>query len=239
MNLGKMNACGGAKPVGSSDADLKGHFANVKSFGDHELARERRSRRVAWTVAAAASASAVVLAFAIAALAPLKTVEKIAFRVDNTTGAVERIYDLEKVPLTSADASNRFFVWQYVRTRESFYPAEAKANYDTVSLMSTAGVQGEYFEATRGGNPDSPQVRLGPNGAASVRWVSTSFLNPKLAQVRFVVTEKREGVVSAPRNMVATIGFDFAPGKIKGEDINTNPLGFVVTSYHADVEAGR
>lgn len=228
-----------ASLVDSDEKALAGYFAHVASFKTSEGAFDRKSARVAWTVAGVAVLAATASMIAVAALTPLKTVETRIFRVDNTTGAVERVFDLKASPLASNEATNRFLVWQYVRLREGYVPTEVKASYETVSQMSAPAVQTQYYEATRGSNPDSPQVRLGPNGVASVRWVSTAFLENKLAQVRFVVTETKDGVVSPPRAMVATIGFDFTEGKKSAEELNSNPLGFTVASYHADAEAGQ
>jgi type IV secretion system protein VirB8 len=85
----------------------------------------------------------------------------------------------------------------------------------------------------------SPQVILGKDGEAAVRWLATSFLGDKLAQVRFEQTERKGLVVLPPRRMIATIAFDFAPGKVADAAINVTPLGFVVTSYRVDQEAGQ
>ena len=106
-------------------------------------------------------------------------------------------------------------------------------------LMSSRTVQGEHAADYRGSNPTSPQVVLGRDGSASLRWVSTSFLGPKLAQVRFVQIERKGDSLLPPKRMVATIGFDFSPGAVSSSAINVNPLGFIVTSYRADREVAQ
>ena len=69
--------------------------------------------------------------------------------------------------------------------------------------------------------------------------MSTSFLGDKLAQIRFQQLDRKADVALPPKQLVATIAFDFANGKLSSEAINVNPTGFIVTSYHADPEVAR
>ena len=102
--------------------------------------------------------------------------------------------------------------------------------------MSAPPVQNQYAAEYRGSNPNSPQVILGKDGAAAVRWVSTSMLGPKVAQVRFTQQERKGDTLLPVKRMIATIAFDYAPGQVSSSAMNVNPLGFIVTSYRADQE---
>ena len=57
--------------------------------------------------------------------------------------------------------------------------------------------------------------------------------------MRFIQVERKGDVPLPQKRMVATLGFDFAPGQVSASAMNVNPLGFVVTSYRADMEAGQ
>lgn len=228
-----------ARPVTSDPAVLDAYFAQVASYEADRLRSYQRTARMGFTVGAIGALIGLAGIAAVAGMAPLKTVLPLVFRVDNTTGAVERIYDVRGGELAASEASRRYFLWQYVRHRQGYSAAEAQANFDAVALMSSPRVQNEYAADYRGSNPNSPQVVLGRDGSASLRWVSTSFLGPKLAQVRFVQHERRGDVALPAKPMVATIGFDFAPGEVSSSAINVNPLGFIVTSYRADMEAAQ
>jgi type IV secretion system protein VirB8 len=228
-----------ARPVSADPAVLEAYFAQVKSFESDRLRGAERSRRAAWIVAGVAAMVAAAACVAVASLAPLKTVVPLAFRVDNTTGAVERVFDVRAGEMEATEAVRRHFLWEYVRHRQSYSPAEAESNFNAVGLTSSATVQQLYAEGSRGSNPNSPQVLLGKDGEATVRWLATSFLGDKLAQVRFEQTERKGLVALPPRRMIATIAFEFAPGKVADAAINVNPLGFVVTSYRVDQEAGQ
>ena len=186
----------------------------------------------------AAVAAAVVLAacFAVAGLTPLKTTELIVLRVDEATGMTDRVYDVRGGEMAASEAEHRHWLWQYVLHRQGYSFAEAQRNFDVVNLMSTADVQRTYSDWFKGSNPQSPQVVLGRTGQAALSWVSTTFIGPKLAQVRYVTSERKGDLLLPKRNMVATVAFDFARGTLSGNAININPRGFLVTSYRVDQE---
>lgn len=228
-----------ARPIPDDPELLAAYFRQVASYEGDRLKAARRGARLAWTVAAAAAVVAGSACLAVAGLTPLKTVVPIVFRVDNSTGMVDRVYDVRGGELAATEAERRYFLWQYVRLRQGYTYAEAQQNFDAVNLMSTALVQQQYAEWFRGSNPASPQVVLGHYGMATVNWVSTQFSpsNPKVAFVRFIQQERKGDSLLAPKHMIATIGFDFAKGPVSGSALNVNPDGFLVTSYHADQEA--
>ena len=225
-----------ARPVPNDPDLMDAYFRQVASYEGDALKAAKRSTRLAWTVAAAAGAVAAVACLAVAGLTPLKTVVPIVFRVDQATGMIDRVYDVRGGELAASEAERRYFLWQYVLHRQGYNYIEAQHDFDVVSLMSTADVQLQYTDWFKGSNPQSPQVLLGRSGMAVVNWVSTSFLGPKLAQVRFIQQERKGDALLAVKHMVATIGFDFARGAISGSAINVNPDGFLVTSFHVDQE---
>ena len=100
--------------------------------------------------------------------------------------------------MAASEAEQRYFLWQYVRYRQGYNATEAQANFDAVALMSSPQVQNEYAAEFRGSNPNSPQVVLGRDGTATLRWVETAFLGPKLAQVRFELRERKGGATCHP-----------------------------------------
>jgi type IV secretion system protein VirB8 len=238
------NASGNAVPAGAFQARLvppdpqllEAYFAKVASYEADRLRHYRRTARAGFAVGAVGAAVGLAGALAVAMLMPLKSVVPLVFRVDNATGVVERVYDLRGGPMAAGEAQQRYFLWQYVRLRQGYSPAEVQANFEAVALMSAPPVQTEYAAWFRGSNPNSPQVMLGHDGSAVLRWVSTSLLGPRLAQVRFVQHERKGDVPLPTRRMVATISFDFIPDQVSASALNVNPLGFVVTSYRADPE---
>ena len=226
----------GARPVQADPALIDAYFRKVTSYQGDRVTAASRSARRAWTAAAGAGVLAACGCLAAATLATRPAPDPIVLRVDGTTGMVDRVYDVDGGTMTATEAEQRHYLWQYVRLREGYSFNEAQFNFDTVTLMSTPDVQAQYAEAFRGSNPQSPQIVLGRSGQAVVSWVSTAFVGPKLAQVRYVLTARKGETLLPRQNMVATIGFAFAPGGLTGRAINVNPRGFLVTSYHVDQE---
>lgn len=225
-----------ARPVTSDPALLNAYFAQVASYEVDRLRAWQRMARTGFAVGAIGALVGLLGIGAVAGLTPMKTVTPLVFRVNDTTGAVERVYDIRGGAMQATEASTRYFLWQYVRLRQNYSAPEAKTNFEGVTLMSSPAVQSDYAAQYRGSNPASPQVLLGRDGSASLRWGSTSFLGPKLAQVRFVQMERKGDTALPPKHLLATIGFDFSPSQVNASALNVNPLGFIVTSYRVDAE---
>lgn len=227
-----------ARPVPADPELLAAYFAQVRSFEAERLRDERRSRRLAWTVAAVASGVAFAACVAVAGLTPLKTVVPLVFRVDAATGIVDAVHDLQGGPQTQTEAVGRYFVARYVRAREGYAFTEAEYQFRAVSLLSTAAEQARYAAWFRGSNPESPQVTLGRVGTARVTIRSISFIGPKLAQVRWTREVRQgEGRTVDTSHWVSTLGFDWSRNAIGNQDRLENPLGFLVTDYRVDPEA--
>lgn len=226
-----------AMQVPADPALMAAYFERVSSYQDDRVKAARRTARAGFIVGAIGALAGLAGVAGMAMLAPLKTVVPLVFRVDEANGAVERVYDVRGGQMAATDATTRFFLWQYVRLRQGYSAPEAQASFEAVALMSSPVVQNQYATDFRGSNPNSPQVLLGRDGSASVRWISTSMLGPKLAQIRFVQQESKAGTALPPKRMIATIAFDYSPGQLTSSALNVNPLGFVVTSYRADQES--
>lgn len=225
-----------ARAVPNDPELVAAYFKQVSSYEGDRLKWAYRMTGIAWTVAIGAGIVAGAACFAVAGLTPLKTTETVVLRVDNATGMTDRLYDVPGGEMSASEAEQRHWLWQYLLHRQGYSFAEAQRNFDVVNLMSTPDVQRLYSDWFKGSNPQSPQVILGHNGQAALSWVSTSFIGPKLAQVRYVLSERKGDLLLPKKNMVATIGFDFSRGPIGGSAININPRGFLVTSFRADQE---
>ena len=225
-----------ARPIPNDPELVAAYFKQVASYEGDRLKWAYRIAGIGWTVAVAAGIVAGAACFAVAGLTPLKRTDVVVLRVNDTTGMTDRVYDVQGGNMAASEAEQRHWLWQYVLHREGYSYAEAQLNFDVVNIMSTAAVQLQYANWYRGSNPQSPQVVLGRTGLAALSWVSTSFIGPKLAQVRYILAERKGDLLLPKRNMVATIAFDFSTGPISGSAINVNPRGFLVTSYRVDQE---
>lgn len=225
--------------TGVPAGDLKAYFEEAKRWDQDRLAAARRSKTLAWSVAAGALVLAVVSVGAVVALTPLKTVEPFVVRVDRSTGAVDVMTGLKGTDhLTYDEAVTKYFLGTYVRAREGWLPQAAEQNFRQVSIMSTPAEQQRWGDAFRPANPQSPQVVWGDQAQSLVDIRAISFVSPKVANVRFhrIVRQAQQATES---DWIATIAFDYTKAPMAEADRLRNPLGFQVASYRADPEVVR
>jgi type IV secretion system protein VirB8 len=216
--------------------DLKSYFQEAKSWDADRLAAAERSKRLAWIVAAGAAALAIAAVCAVVALAPLKSVEPFVVRVDRATGGVDVMTGLKgRADLTYDEAVSKYFLGQYVRSREGWLPIAAEDNFRQVSIMSTPGEQQLWANAFRPTNPQSPLGVYGQQAVVDVEIRAISFLNPHVASVRFHKTVRRPDQVTGS-DWVATVSFTYTKAPMLESDRLKNPLGFQVATYRADPE---
>lgn len=216
--------------------DLKAYFDRARRWEQDRLIAAERSKRLAWTVAGVACCLTLASVGAVAALAPLKSVEPYVIRVDNATGIVDVVASLSASPGDYPEAVTRYFLAKYVRAREAFAQAEAEASFRTASLLSTTGEQQRFAAYFRGSNPESPQVLYGRASVAEIRVKTISLLGPGLASVRFM-REVRRGDELKVSHWIATVTFAIQPdAAIATSDRLVNPIGFLVSEYRADPE---
>lgn len=219
--------------------DLKAYFDDARRWDQDRLKTAERSKRVAWTVAVLASGVAIAASAAVAALAPLKSVEPYVVRVNQTTGSVDVMTGLTgERGVTYNEAVSKSFLAQYVRAREGYLPPAAQENFQFVTILSTPDEQQRWADLYRATNPQSPQVLVGPDGSATVTIRNITFINDKVANVRFSKTV-RLGQEVKVTDWIATLTFAYTKAPMLESDRIRNPLGFQVDSYRADPEISQ
>ncbi len=221
-----------------SDRELHQYLKEARTFDQDRLLSARRSTQLAWTVASVASVIACAGVVAVAALAPLKSVEPFVIRVDQSTGVPEVMTALTDGQDHYDEAVAKYFLALYVRTRESYSFAARSTIFDHVQIMSGPEEQGEFSAQYNASNPDSPQYVFGKKTKAEVQIRSISFLDEGLAQVRFYrITKSDDEDLERRSQWVSTLTYTFdGQAEISSQDRMINPLGFVVTDYRADPE---
>lgn len=198
----------------------------------------RASRRVAWMVAGAAAAVAVLEALALSALAPLKTVVPYTILVDKQTGYVETVHALKPGALTQDAAVTQSFLVQYVLARETFDATDLRENYQKVAQWSAGDVRTQYQAQMERSTPTSPINLYPATTILSVTIKSVSLLTPTTALVRFDTHRRDAGAsMGEQRAYTAAIAFRYTGAPMRMEDRFINPLGFQVTRYRRDEES--
>lgn len=217
--------------------ELAAYFAEARSWDHDERRALVRSRRLAWTMAATASGLCALTLLALAALTPLKEVEPFVVRVDRATGAVDIMTAVKSTqPLTYEEAVTKHFLAQYVRAREGWWAQTAQADFSQAAIMSSPSEQRRLAATMDASNPQSPQVKWGPEASAEIEIRAISFINDQVAAIRFRRHVRQPGVLTQS-DWIATAAFGYSRAPMSEADRLRNPLGFQVTSYRADPEA--
>lgn len=216
---------------------LDAYYAEAASWNSDRIGAMRSSHRVAWWIAGAAAAIALLEALALALLTPLKTVEPYTFMVDRTTGYVQALKPLDQAKIAPDAALTQSFLVQYVIGREGFDLATLNASYRRVALFSADTARTSYLQSMQVSNPQSPLVAYPRTTTIDVRVKSVSPIGKDAALVRFETIRNDAGGQQQPAaSWVAVIHYRYSNAPMAIEDRFVNPLGFQVTSYRKDPE---
>ena len=216
----------------------KRYYQDGESWAGDVNGSRRASRRVAWTIAGAAAIVAALEAFALAALAPLKTVVPYTITVDRQTGYVQTVEGLKPGgAMTQDQAVTQSFLVQYVLSRETFDATDLSEAYRKVMLWSAGDARAQYQHLLQRTTPDSPLNLYSPTTVVSVTVKSVSLLSPTTALVRFDTTRREAGSAPGPAQpWAAVLAFRYSNAPMTMGDRFVNPLGFQVTRYRRDAE---
>lgn len=216
---------------------LEDYYREAETWSADREAQRERTQRIAWTIAGGASLIAVLEAFALIMLVPLKSVEPYTLMVDKQTGYVQALKPLDQDKLTADAALTRAFLVQYVIARESFDIDGLNADYRKVALWSAGEARDGYVNAMQASNPASPLASLPRRTTIQTQVRSVASLGADSALVRFAtIRTDPGGRAQPPRLWAAVVKYRFSEASMSAEDRFTNPLGFQVLRYRRDAE---
>jgi type IV secretion system protein VirB8 len=219
------------------DEQLEEYYREAESWSHDRLDATKRSLRLAWIAAGVAALIAVIEAFALVALIPLKRDIPYTLMVDSQTGYVQALKPLENDSLTADAALTRSFLVQYVVARESFDIDNLQQDYRKVGLLSADEAREQYIALMNSSNPQSPLATLPRRSTVAVQIRSVSSLSRNSAMVRFSTVRTDPGArPQVAQHWAALITYRFSDADMTAADRLTNPLGFQVTRYRRDPE---
>ena len=216
--------------------DLSSYWKAGASWEAELYRKERRSRKIAWTVATVAGISTLLSLSALNLLVPLKQFEAVVVVADRTTGFVEVARSLNESKLSENDAIKTANIVRYIRARETYDPRALKDNYDLAQLYSTGPAAADLRHEFEPSNPQSKDKALGRNTRIAVTIKSVSFLNASTATVRFSTETRRDNSLRR-EHWVSVVRFRYTTAPMKNEYRFDNPLGFQVVEYRRDQES--
>lgn len=226
------------KPLKSED---------VVSFLEETRGLERRfldevldSKKRAWRVATVAGAIALTGMIAVASLAPLKEPpEMYVVRVDKATGSVEHVSRLNVHDQDYGERTAKFWLNMYVNSCESYNWWTIQDQHDMCALLSSTEVQRQYGKKFEG--PNDLTVRLGRHTNIDVDVHSITLGANQTASIRFSTVERDVASLrpSTPKNLIATVAYQYVNVPVSEDVWRVNPLGFQVIHYSVDADLSR
>ncbi|EBU6655464.1 TPA: virB8 family protein [Providencia stuartii] len=217
---------------------------NAALFEDVIYKKEQRLKWVYLGTGILGALIGVLSLIALIIVLPLKETETYIYSVDNQTGRAEEMTKVTNSTLNENEAVSRFFVDTYLKAREGYNYFRLQQDYDLVMSYSSDSVGNEYTAIFK--SPQAPQT-IYRKGEQTVKVDVLSKIisdsskadDPdKLASVRYkrTITEVLTGS-KREEFWVARITFRFIPeNTLTREERDSNPLGFVVTSYLTEKE---
>lgn len=231
---GMTSAAAPAAPASMSAADPR-YYEEAVAWDDDTWRTLRRSRSLAWLVAAGFGGLATLALVCLALLIPLKTFEPYVVTVDRTTGFLEVARALAPGELQQDEAITVANIVRYIRARETYDPRLIKDNYDLAQLLSAEQAARDLTELYAPSNLQSPDRIYGRETTIAVTVKSVSFLNQRTATVRFETSERTAQSVTT-RHWVGVVRFRYSGAPMRNEWRFDNPLGFQVIEYRRDQE---
>ena len=197
----------------------------------------RRAARTAWIVAGIAIFVAVALAGVLLVSLPLRQTEVFTVLVDSSTGAAERIYQVEPTTLSDQEAVRDALLVGYITDRESYFRAGIQDRLERVQRMSRDQARRSLTALWTRGSANYPPDLYGVQSEIRVRIIAITFLDRSVAQVRFEKQLMHPQKAPVTQTFIATVGFDFEPRRERSQKrVWENPMGFLVTDYRVDAE---
>ncbi len=212
------------------------YFSEAVRWENDVIRSVKRSRRLAWIVAAFSAVLAGLAMGCLALLLPLKSFEPYVIEVDKTTGFMEIKRPLADGDLTQSEAITRMNVVRYVKARETYDPAAVQDNFDLAQLLSTGDAGRDLVNLYSPSSQTNPVNRFGRQTRVLTTIKSVQIPNNRTAIVRF--STQRVGQDTGPEeHWVALMHFRYTREPKTNEWRFDNPLGFQITDYRRDQES--
>jgi type IV secretion system protein VirB8 len=212
------------------------YFSEAVRWENDVIRTVKRSRHVAWTVAAFSAFIAALALACVALLLPLKSFEPYVIEVDKTTGFMEIKRPLAEGDLTQSEAITRMNVIRYVKARETYDPGSVQDNFDLAQLLSTGDASRDLVNFYSPSSPTNPVNQFGRQTRVLPTIKSIQIPNNRTAIVRFS-TQRVGSDAGGEEHWVALVHFRYTREPKTNSWRFENPLGFQVTDYRRDQES--
>jgi type IV secretion system protein VirB8 len=170
---------------------------------------------------------------ALVILLPLKQYFYRILTVNQTTGEVVQLKELESNRLPENWVMTRYFINQYIQNKNTYHYDDIKRSFNLTLAMSAPLIAKNVTAEIVDTNPASPINRLGKDGYEDVVVLSINQLNTNTALARFrTLTHPKEDTAHAKQaDFQVVVKWDYQNNKAALQERDLNPLGFRVTYY--------
>ncbi len=225
----------------SPDAALEAYLNEAASWDADRATQRERSTRIAWRIAALATALWVLSMVTLLMLMPLRRVEPFVIRVDNTTGIVD-VVPVFAGKTSMQEVVTRYLLDHYVTVCERFNFATAESDYEECGAFHSAARNQAWFSQWDRTNPASPLNVYKDGTSVRAQVGAVSFFTranglADLAQVRYTKAQRAgSGAADQITHWIATIQYAYADASKDPRVRRWNPLGFKVLEFRAEPE---
>ncbi|MCD6040273.1 MAG: virB8 [Gammaproteobacteria bacterium] len=168
-------------------------------------------------------------------LFPLKHDVYRILTINQTTGEVAQLKELDTTHWSESWVMTRYFINQYIQNKETYHYEDIKRSFNVALAMSAPSIAKAVQAQIIDTNPLSPINVLGKEGSQEVNVLSINQLNAHTALARFhVVTHPKEDTAAVKQaDFQVVLKWDYQNTKATLQERDLNPLGFRVTYYQA------
>ncbi len=167
-------------------------------------------------------------------LFPLKQNVPFLYTVNETTGEITQLGQLNPNKLNQNDLMTRFLLIRYVTNRESYDADNLEQPYQIAWAMSDSAIATEYSDEVRTDNKSSPFALYGKNKYITVHVLSISTLNDQTNAVRFEQTlHDRNSGTEQTVQKESIVKWRYTEPETTEKALDRDPLGFKVTYYRS------
>ncbi len=176
----------------------------------------------------------IFLNFSVTFIKSTKSIEPFVIEIEPKTGVPTVVEPLSAVAYTADEVINRYFVWNYVKSRESYHFSSYKQSLKEIRLFSNDLVFSQYKRAVDQNNLQSPYNIYGETSALNVELKSLVMQDKNTAQIRVRISS--EGAQNVAYDKIVVMRFEYNNLEMSDDKRLVNPLGFTVISYRIDDE---
>jgi len=223
-----------------ADPSVAVYLTEAASWDRDRSQVAQRSARRAWIVASAAVILALLSTAAVVGLTPLKRVVPYVIRVDNATGIVDVVPEVQG-RVSASQVVTRYLLTHYVSVCERFNLSTAESDYAECGAFHSAQLNAAWYAKWNPGNPDSPLNRYRDGTELAVAIQAVSFIDrvnglQDLAQVRYTIAQATGGGSAEVSHWIATIQYTYVEPSSDPKVRQWNPLGFRIVAFHPERE---